>query len=196
MLEVTNPLLKRLILEHIIEQIDGGGITELLQAGFSAEFLDELRGRSARDLIRLSEFDALAFRVSLPEPLVGQFLARVDVSRHSAERCEYFVRHGASVRMVCDLFRMSAADVRTLRGQLLDPEMRAGRQGMPCDEVRDRIHERWHELIRVQPDIPLRERIYRLHQSFPDLSIDALSRTLNEFTNAEAFPATDFGELH
>ena len=57
MLRIINPLLKRLLLEQIVEQIDGGGLDELLQAGFSAEFLDMLRHRPARDLIKLVNND-------------------------------------------------------------------------------------------------------------------------------------------
>ena len=51
MIALTNTVIKRLILEQIVEMIDTGGIDELLQAGFSAEFLDLVRHRPARALI-------------------------------------------------------------------------------------------------------------------------------------------------
>ena len=112
MLRIINPLLKRLLLEQIVEQIDGGGLDELLQAGFSAEFLDMLRHRPARDLIKLSESETLNFQVAIHEPSVAGFLQRLDAMRRDAFMREYFVRHGAPVRVVSEFFRMSAEDVR------------------------------------------------------------------------------------
>ena len=195
MLHIINPLLKRLLLEQIVEQIDGGGLDELLQAGFSAEFLDMLRHRPARDLIKLSESETLNFQVAIHEPSVAGFLQRLDAMRRDAFMREYFVRHGAPVRVVSEFFRMSAEDVRALRAQLLPPQDQQSRQRMPAPDVRDRIHEFWHDISREAPDAPLRERMYRLHQSFSDIRIDALCRSLNEFNDEPKWQVTDFGTV-
>ena len=193
MLQITNPLLKRLLLEQIVEQIDGGGLDELLQAGFSAQFLDMVRHRPARDLIKLSELPALDFKVYIKEEAIMGYLGRLDVMRRDQAMREYFVRNGTPVRGMCDFFRLSADDVRALRAQLLPPEEQNGRNRMPPPSVRDRIHQRWDLIQKEMAGAPLREWMYALHQSFPDIRIDALCRSLNEFDEEPKWQVTDFG---
>ena len=195
MLQITNPILKRLMLEQIVEQIDGGGLDDLLAAGFSAEFLDMLRHRPARDLIKISEFPGMNLRVSLQEQTISNYLNRLDAMRRDSHMREYFIRHGAPVRVMCDFFRMSADDVRALRAQLLPPQEKQGRNRMPAPEVRDRIHDKWHAISREHPDAPPRERMYRLHQAFPDIRIDALCRSLNEFNDEPMWQVSEFGTI-
>lgn len=168
-------------MEQIVEQIDGGGLDELLQAGFSAEFLDMVRHRPARDLIKLSELPALDFRVFIEEGAIMGYLGRLDVMRRDQAMREYFVRNGTPVRVMCDFFRMSADDVRVLRAQLLPPGEQIGRNRMPPPAVRDLIHRRWGDIQRDMAGAQHREWMYALHQSFPDIRIDALCRSLNEF---------------
>ena len=193
MLSITNPTLKKLMLDQIVECIDTGGLDDLLQAGFSHEFLDALRHRTTRDLIKVSEFSDLEFRVSLKEDVILSILQRLDLQRRDAMMLEYFVRHGAAVQVICTLFRRSAEEVRALRSQLVNPD--AKRTRMPPTDVRDRIHTRWHELQSRQSDATMRDQLYALHQSFPDTAIDALCRTLNEFNevNQPKWQVTDFG---
>ena len=88
MLQITNPILKRLMLEQIVEQIDGGGLDELLAAGFSAEFLDMVRHRPARDLIKISEFPCMNLRVSLQEQAISNCLNRLDAMRRDSHMRE------------------------------------------------------------------------------------------------------------
>ncbi len=195
MLCITNPTLKRLMLEQIVEQIDGGGIDELLESGFSAEFLDMLRHRPARDLIKVSEFPCLSLRVSVQEQAIMSYLTRLDAMRRDSHMREYFIRHGAPVRVMCDFFRMSAEDVRALRAQLLPPHEQQGRNRMPPPDVRDRIHDTWHAISRDHPNAPPRERMYLLHQSFPDIRIDALCRSLNEFNDEPKWQVSELGVL-
>lgn len=194
MLQIKDPLIKRLLLEQIVEEIDGGGIDGLLRAGFSAEFLDSMRHRSARDLIRIAALP-INLHVRFEEDSVASFLSRLDSSRKSAKMCEYFIRHGASVRMMCDLFRLSAEDVRALRAQLLDAED-ATRGRMPPARERDRIHESWHALKTAHPKASFRDQVYRLHQQFHGLQIDALCRTLNEFDENDRSRARARRALH
>ena len=151
MLSITNPMLKRLMLEQIIELIDGGAMDELLEAGFSGEFLDSLRHRPARDLIKIADNPALGFRASVHEADVVSYLNRLDAMRRDDQRLEYFVRNGAPLRMICDYFRMSKEDVRALRNQLLSPDELSERDRMPSDEVRDAIHAHWHAITVTQP---------------------------------------------
>ncbi|MBS0291224.1 MAG: hypothetical protein JSS01_01700 [Proteobacteria bacterium] len=66
---------------------------------------------------------------------------------------------------------------------------------MPAPAVRDQIHARWAELETDDPHGSLRDRLYRLHQSFPDCRIDSLCRTIDEFSAEPSWPVTDFGTL-
>ena len=50
---------------------------------------------------------------------------------------------------------------------------------------------RWRE----GPDAPPRERMYRLHQAFPDIRIDALCRSLNEFNDEPTWQVSEFGTI-
>lgn len=193
MLRITDPALKRMVLNQIVASMDAGGIDDLLKAGFSAEFLDSMRHRPARDLIKVSEVPAIEFRVSLHEQGITEYLQRLDLMRRDAEMCEYFVRHGAAVQTVSMLFHISADDVRNLRAQLLPPELVGRRNRMPPPDVRDQIHARWAELERIEES--RRERLYLLHQSFPDCRIDALCRTVDEFADTPTWPVTDFGAV-
>ena len=193
MLRITNQTLKRIILDQIVESIDSGGLDDLLQAGFSPEFLDSMRHRPARDLIKIAEIPSLEFRVSIQEREISAYLSRLDRIRQDSQMCEYFVRHGAAVQVVCNLFRMSAEDVRALRAQLLPPQEQAGRNRMPPIAVRDQIHARWHALRQAMPQASQRDWLYELHQAFPDIRIDALCRSLNEFAEEPSWQVTDFG---
>lgn len=195
MLQITNPSLKLMLLQQIVERIDDGGLDDLLQAGFGAELLDMLRHRPARDLIKLSEYSGLGFQVSLDQSAIVGFLERLDAIRRDAAMREYFIRNGAPVRLVCDFFRMSAEEVRTLRSQLLAPEENGTRNRMPPPDTRDRVHRRWHEISQEMPDAPTRERMYELHQAFADVRIDALCRALNEFADEPKWAVTDFGPI-
>lgn len=194
MLRITDPALKRMVLDQIVACIEAGGIDGLLEAGFSPEFLDAIRHRPARDLIKLAESAPLEFRVSMQEKSITDYLCRLDLIRRDAQLCEYFIRNGAATQLVTTLFRMPADDVRALRAQLLPTDEAPKRTRMPAPDVRDCIHARWSELERA--GLSQRERIYELHQTFPDCRIDALCRTINEFSDTPLFwPTTDFGVI-
>lgn len=195
MLRITDPTLKRMLLDQIVARIDTGGIDDLLQAGFSPEFLDCMRHRPARDLIKVSEVSTLDFKVSIKERAITDYLNRLDMMRRDAQMCEYFIRHGAAVQVVCMLWKISADEVRGLRAQLLPPDQPLGRNRMPPPAVRDQIHARWATLESGDPHGSLRDRIYQLHQSFPDCRIDSLCRTIDEFAAEPSWPVTDFGTL-
>lgn len=182
MLQVTDPTLKRLLLGQIVEAIEVGGMDDLLRRGFRPEFLDALRHRKARDLIELARQDAVRFAVAIDQDAMLAALKRLDWRRRDGMLYEYFVAHGATVQLVCTLFRKSADEVRGLRALMLPEKALKGRSRMPAPAVRDRIHARWHAIHAQNAAASLRERFYALHQSFPDCGIDALQKTLNEFT--------------
>lgn len=194
-LQITDPWIKHAVLSMLVERIDAGGIDELLQAGFTGTFLDAVRHRPARDLIKIAEVPQLDIRVRFDEQSVLNQLTRLDMMRRDAALREYFVINGAPRRLMCDLFRMSSEEVRQLREQLLPPDRQSGRAKLPPVEVRDEIHQRWQEIGREYANHSLREQFYRLHQGFAHLRIDAICLTLGEFDTQPRWQVTGLGAL-
>jgi len=194
-LQIIDPWIKHAVLSMLVERIDAGGIDELLEAGFTATFLDAVRHRPARDLIKISEIPQLDIRVRFDEQSVLTQLTRLDMMRRDAALREYFIINGAPRRLLCDLFRMSSDDVRQLREQLLPRDRQSGRAKLPSVEVRDEIHQRWQEIGQKYSENSLREQFYLLHQSFPHLRIDAICLTLAEFDNEPRWQVTGLGAL-
>lgn len=180
-IRINDPTLKRLLIEHIVEQIDGGNIDYLLRAGYSPEFLDDLRRRPTRDLIHLahSQLDIL---FSISEHCIDSGLRLLDMRRSHAEMREYFIIHGATRRMVCSYFKLSQEEYRSLREQLRPGDSVGGRTALPPERVRDEIHKAWHDIQQHMGHKPCRERIYALHKQFSDLRISALQQTIFEFS--------------
>ena len=181
-INVTNPIIQRLLLEHVIETIETeNGIDSLLQSGCSPEFIDTIRHRQARDLINVaSSLKTMRFSIS-PKEVLNE-LQHLDRVRRDAELREYFIINRAPRSMLNKDFKMSADEVRRLR-ELLLPEgaAPAGRTPLPPLKVRDQIHEAWSVINKQFTDEPQRERMYRLHQQFQTLTIDTLCQTIDEF---------------
>jgi hypothetical protein len=184
-----------MVLDQIVRVIEGGGIEDLLKEGLAPEVIDSMRHRPARDLIQLAEIPSMNVDVLLEEQAIASNLTRLDLRRRDARLLDYFVANGAAIQLVCNLFALSMPEVRNLRAQLLPPEEQASTRQMPPPEERDRIHSRWCRIRKTSPNAALREWLYQLHQAFPDYRIDALCRTLNEFSEASAFPTTGFNPL-
>ena len=182
-IQIKDPTIKRMLIEHMVEQIDDGHIDQLLHAGYSAEFLDNLRHRPTRDLIHLAQ-TSIDIRFSLSEHGVNSGLRLLDMRRGHAELREYFIVHGASRRMVCSYFKLSHDEYRTLREVLRPGDGQGGRTAMPHHSVRDQIHQAWFEIKKSMQDAPIRHRIYALHQQFPSLRISALQQTISEFSES------------
>ena len=102
MIEIKDPVLKRLLLEHLIEQMDQGGLDQLLESGVWPEVLDSLRQRTARDLLQVSIMDIkLGFNVDSAG--VMEAFTRLDAVRRDNELKEYFVIAGASPEVMAKL---------------------------------------------------------------------------------------------
>jgi hypothetical protein len=95
MIEIKDPVLKRLLLEHLVEQMDQGHLDPLLEAGVWPELLDTLRERPARDLINASQMD-LKLRFTLDCAGVVDAFSRLDAVKRDIELKEYFVIGGAA----------------------------------------------------------------------------------------------------
>ncbi len=186
-LSITDPTLKRLLVEHLIEQLErgGDGLDYLLSAGVDPEQLDRLRHTPARDLIQIAQMDQLDIRAGFGDNSISNCLDRVAAVRRDALLMEYFVRNGASVDSVVTLFRVTKEAVRDMRRQLTPGaplSVSAGRPSLPPTAKRQKVHEHWAEVQRVHFAQSQRERYYQLHLLHSDISIAEMLSTLNEFS--------------
>lgn len=182
MLNIEDPTIKRLVLEHVMEQADSGGLDKLLVSGFCPELIDDLRSRPLRDFSRAVQFDSLSIKVSIDTQKLTSCLYMHDRARRDEMLKEYFVRHGASIILLRTLFTLSKQELQRLRVDLdLAEKAITGRPRLPPTSIRDHIHNEWHAISHTFKDEPERERLWRLHQKFPAYSIASIHRCTDEF---------------
>ena len=90
----------------------------------------------------------------------------------------YFIRHGASWTMMKRLFKMRH---KLTLGRRRECGIRRppGRLPLPDIATRERIWRAWAEITEPDP----RARYYRLHQTFRELSLEALETVVLELEN-------------
>lgn len=179
---VDDSFLVGAMLQFIVGVIDTEqGLDQLLQQGCSADLLDNLRQRKARDLREVAP-GLRSVQITISAADLDGALHRIDRVRQDQELFEYFVLNGASRGMICELWKKTHEEVTAMRKTLLpDGSGNPGRAPLPKDPtVREAIHRAWHAL-EADADLSQRERIFQLHQQFPDFLIDSLVSTLSEF---------------
>jgi hypothetical protein len=191
MLTIKDPTLKRLLLEHLIEQLDEGALPQLIAQGCDPELLELLRHRAALDIVRAGKHESLQMTVTFNSRDVISSFTRLDAIKRDAELQEYLLINGASNEMLMQLFRIQKRRAIQLRSLLLpDEKSVVGRPPMPPEGDRPVIHNTWAKLCRAHPDESLAWRIRRLHEAHPQWLIHALWATLHEFDNDDASVAS------
>jgi hypothetical protein len=179
---VTDPALKLAILAHMIEKIDGGGLDELLAAGVSPAFIDDLRRRQARDVGHAARQAICRVEVIVDTAQVQQCFDRIDQTRRDEQIKEYFIRHGASSTLLRNLFKLSKSAVNELRQALgLEQETPVGRPRLPEEAVRDQIHVVWQQIRTAKPHASTREQFHQLHQRLNEHHPNVLWAAIEEF---------------
>lgn len=178
---IRNPTTRRLILEELVERMDAGHLDALLLDGVDPGVLDLLRHRPARDFIHAAKLEQLEILGSFDGESVMRCFARLDMIKRDIELQEYFVRHGASAEITCDLFKMSGDEFRRMRALLAPEAAVPGRAKLPPPSIRERVHEDWARLNKQVPSLSRRECLYELHQLHSEWSIHSLWSTLHEF---------------
>ncbi len=168
---ISDPHLKRALLQHLIEQEDVALPVEL------AGFLAEIRERSLQDFLALTSARTLRISVSIGNLRPG--LRQLDASNRQADLLSYFVQHGASRSMLCEYFSLTPTTARAMRVEA--GIHHTGRAQLPPPEIRDRIHATWHQMQQELPSTTSqRERVYALHRQFEGVSIRVLEAVLKE----------------
>lgn len=182
MFNINNPTIKRILLEHVVEQVESGNLDSLLASGFDPELIDDLRKRPMKDFNHAAQLGSLAFHVNFDTQALKRCLWMYDRARRDEMLKEYFVRHGASITLLRSLFTLSKQELQRLRVELdLADKAMSGRPRLPPTSVRDHVHNEWHAICLTFKTEPERERLWRLHQKFPAYSITSLHRCTDEF---------------
>lgn len=184
MIRVVDPTVRTMIFNHLIEQLERGSVEPLMSLGITPEMMDELRALSVGEVMQLASsgypdvhfsFDVNGFRLGMSS-----------LERRKAEINElaYFIQHGASHSMVAQFFTTTNPEVVKNLRLLLRGDRKSGRAALPSDSKRDEIHNAWFALkSSVQT---LRGRLVTLHGQFPEIPLDALYATVNEFGDQHA----------
>jgi len=188
-LPVTQPVLLRLVLQHLVERMDQGtdAMDELLRSGIDPALLDELRYIPARDLARLADNTRQPWlSLGIDCRVLRDALAKERARRQDGELESYFLEHGAPLDLIADLFKLPIEEVRWARSQLGGAV--PGRPKLPPADQRPAICSEWARLEQANPDMSLRELLHQLHQRFSDHSIHALWTVINEFEAVRPTP--------
>ena len=180
MLPLSDRTLRLVVLHHLaLREAEGKG-EDLHCAGLAAEQLAELRELSAVDLYRLAGMREVAIAISVDAVGLRAGLHTLASINESQALETYFLRHGASARMMHALFKMRHKVTRQRRREL-GAWRPGGRFCLPDPPTRERIFQSWCELDEANP----RLRYLRLHQSFPHFSLAVLETAVREFAPTE-----------
>jgi hypothetical protein len=181
-ININDPTLTKLLLEHMVEQAEAGGLDDLLASGLRPELVDDLRQRPLRDFYYAAQHGGLAMSVQIDVRALETCLWRRDQAKHTEMLKEYFIRNGASIDLLRTLFTLSKQELQRYRSDLdLSKSGSNGRPRMPPASIRDKIHQRWHDIVQAQPQSHDRYRLWLLHQDYSAYSISALHRVITEF---------------
>ena len=169
MLHLRDPHVRLVVLSHLAWCAAAGAKADLLEAGIDEALVQRMRAMSVEDLIDLAEVPWLPLHVVFDFSRVEAALRAVSLQKEAKSLELYFVRNGASSRMLHALFRTTVK--KTLRrrrecGSWLPP----GRARLPEAAVQDQIIRVWSALQEQDP----RMRYYKLHREFPELAIAIL----------------------
>lgn len=173
MLPLSDPHVRLVLLSHIAARAAAGATAELTAAGIEGDQLARLRELSAMDLINLANMHGFPIAVTFELARLEGALRSVSMLNRAKAIELYFIRNGASSRMMHALFKTRHKSTRTRRreyGTWLPP----GRMRLPHRSVRDRILRVWFTI----KDEDARMRYYTLHRSFPDIAIAALEAVI------------------
>jgi len=182
MLNITDPTITKLLLEHVVEQAEAGGLDQLLASGFRPELVDDLRKRPLRDFFYAARQGGLAMSVDIDARSLEACLWRRDVAKHTETIKEYFIRNGASIELLRELFTLSKQELQRLRTDFdLTKSGANGRPRMPPTSIRDKIHQEWHAIVHAHRNGHKRDHLWLLHQKYSAFSLSALHRVISEF---------------
>ena len=177
-LPVRNPLARLLLLCQLIatiDQTDPDQLAGLLGCGFTPDLIQQLRTMPLADAVRFTA-NPCGVSVTVDAQTMRRQLAHVERTRSDQQLIEYFVRHGATPRLMCTLFRVGINDVRRLRRLVAPSTSRGGRPRALTEPLQTEVKQAWDQIRSNEPSD--RQRLWLLHQQFSDRSIASLEAVL------------------
>ena len=172
---VDDVQLRLLLLQHAAEYFSPDNPRAVRGLGPDATLLTRLQQLTAREMSTLAAMRQPLVRVELDEEGLQSGLRMLEGVIQAKELETYFIRHGASRRMMHVLFSVSYSDTYRRRRAYSVPVPRS-RFRLPPIDTCERIWRTWHGLSTA----PLRYAYYQLHQAYPQFSIALLEAVVQK----------------
>ncbi len=176
MLPLLDTHVRLILLNHLAVRLNGSDPEELRAAGIATEELQRLRALSAADLHRLASMREPMIALTVDGCRLKAGLRALALTNEAKALEAYFIRHGASWTMMKRLFKVRHK-LTLRRRREYGVRRPPGRLALPDLVTRERIWRVWTAIDDLDP----RARYYRLHQSFPKLSLEVLATVMLEF---------------
>ena len=168
MIVIRDQQLRLLVLAQLVRDLQRGAQEQAPPPpGFTAQQVEELKGLSTAELVKLSEMTEPRVAVEIDAGSLEHGLRQVDYLNKRSRQLEYFIRHGATSNMLTKLFRISSADVTLKRRLFSGTSSLLRRPAMPPHPVRELIQKRYFEIRKGKEGEPIRAEDYEtLHHDF------------------------------
>ncbi len=163
------------ILCYLIELTETGDLDQLVEAGFTTEFLSTLRRLPVNEVSRVAGMLGVFEAVVNVSRIESAITARLGI-RSMSDDIHYLAKAGATAAMLCDIFRFSTEEAQMHLATVV-PIRKGGRPKMPDNDTRDAIHQWWS----TNSGLSLRQRYIALHKAWPTFSVASLHAVINEF---------------
>jgi len=173
MLALYDAQVRLVLLNHVAVCLSDGQLERIRAAGIKVDQLTRLRQLSAVDLSRLAAMRGLRIGVAFDGAALQVGLRAVALVNEARALEAYFIRHGASTRLMKTLFKYRRKLTHTRRREF-GAWRPAGRPAMPDRATRASIYRTWLSIAEPTPRI----RYYRLHREFPDIPIAVLEAVI------------------
>jgi hypothetical protein len=183
MIPVTDTSIKISLLLHLIEHLDRGDLTDVLGNETCPRILDRLRQLNSVGLLRLANMNQPKVSVSFDTDSIDIGLDVLMRQDSEIEDLVHFIRNGASLSMLNQLFVSTDPLVINSYRKMLQCTRKSGRSPLPDPETRDAIHIQWHSIQQTQDSF--REKLRKIHGAFNTLSMDVIFATINEFQDID-----------
>lgn len=183
--DLRNSTVRLIFMMHLAEQFDQfepSRMSEYQSAGMTPAFIDRYRNLTVSDLLKLANTtreDSIQVLVNVPK--LDSDMNRLEHLRADTQAYEYFIRNGASLNLIMELFTKRPSDIKRMQ-LLMGVATSAGRKALPADEHRVEILSVWHRMRSGTPwPQRAREDFIKLHQSYSHLSLAQLEGVLSTY---------------
>jgi hypothetical protein len=186
LIRVTDNNLRASLLVHLIEQLERGDLSVLLEKGVCPASMDRLRSLTISDILHLASSGWPDIHFSIDENGFDLGIALMDRRKEEAEQLVYYIQNGSSQSMLNQLFPKTDPRIIQTYRKLLKSNRKTGRAALPDEATRDLIHKCWFGMDTEYPEITsLREKLMLLHGFFNSFPLDVLHSVVNEFNEPE-----------